>query len=91
VNAIYTKYKISKTKIINRVGRVHSSYDRTPSFGEKGNKPSKLTYNESKGWVNQDAVLAAVKAILSHEFIDCGVRLMNSYLQKEGYLMNPKK
>ena len=73
------------------VGMVHSSYYRTPSFGDKGNKPSKLTYNESKGWVNQDAVLAAVKAILSHEFIDCGYRLMNSYLQKDGYLINHKK
>jgi len=73
------------------VGMVHSSYYRRPSFGDKGNKPSKLTYNESKGWVNQDTVLATVKAILSHEFIDCGYRLMSSYLQKDGYLINHKK
>ena len=91
VNAIYTKYKISKTAIINMVGMVHSSYYRTPSFGKKGNKPSALTYHKSKGWVHQDAVLASVKAILSHEFIDCGYRLMNSYLQKDGYLINHKK
>jgi putative transposase len=41
--------------------------------------------------VNQDAVLASVKKILSHEFIDCGYRLTNSYLQKNRYLINHKK
>jgi putative transposase len=91
VDAIYTKYKISKTRIINTIGVVHSRYYRRPSFGEKGNKPSTLTYHKSKGWVNQDTVLAAVKNVLSHEFIDCGYRLMNSYLQKDGYLINHKK
>jgi hypothetical protein len=69
VNAIYSKYKISKTKIINMVGMVHSSYYRTPSFGKKGNKPSKLTYNESKGWVNQDAVLAGHVKNYGEKFI----------------------
>ena len=73
------------------VGMVPSGYYCRPSFGKKGNNPSTLTYHKSKGWVNQDAVLAAVKAILSHEFIDCGYRLMNSYLQKDGYLINHKK
>ena len=91
MNAIYTKYKIRKTNIINRVGMVHSSYYRRPRFGEKGNTPSTLTYPKSKGWVHQDTVLAAVKAILSHEFIDFGYRLMTSYLQKEGSLINHKK
>jgi putative transposase len=88
---IYTKYTISKTKIINMVGMVHSSYYRIPSLGNKGNKPSKLTYHDSKGWVTQSAVLGSIKNILSHEFIDCGYRLMNSYLQKEGYTINHKK
>ena len=88
---IYTKYTISKTKIINMVGMVHSSYYRTPSLGNKGNKPSKLTYHDSKGWVTQSTVLGSIKNILSHEFIDCGYRLMNSYLQKEGYTINHKK
>jgi putative transposase len=73
------------------VGMVHSSYYRIPSLGNKGNKPSKLTYHDSKGWVTQSAVLGSIKNILSHEFIDCGYRLMNSYLQKEGYTINHKK
>ncbi len=73
------------------VGMVPSSYYRRPSFGEKRNNPSTLTYYKSKGWVNQDTVLATIKTVVSHEFIDCGNRLMNSYLQKDGYLINHKK
>ncbi len=73
------------------VGMVHSSYYRTPSLGRKGNRPSKFTYNQSTGWVDQDTVVASIKGILSHEFIDCGYRLMTSYLQREGYLINHKK
>ena len=73
------------------VGMVHSSYYRAPSLGRKGNKPSKLTYHKSKGYVNQDAVVSSIKEVLSHEFIDCGYRLMNAYLQKDGYLINHKK
>lgn len=73
------------------VGMVHSSYYRVPSLGKKGNKPSKLTYHKSKGWVNQNVVITSIKEILSHEFIDCGYRLMTAYLQKDGYRINHKK
>jgi len=73
------------------VGIVASSYYRNPSMGLKGNRPSKLTFHKSKGLVSQAAVLNAVKDILSHEFIDCGYRLMTSYLKKEGYRINHKK
>ena len=74
MNSIYEKYKISKTKVINMVGMVHSSFYREPSLGVKGNKPSKLTYNKSKGWVSQGVLVESITAILSHEFIDCGYR-----------------
>ena len=73
------------------VGMVHSSYYRKPSLGVKGNKPSKLTYNKSKGWVSQGALVESITDILSHEFIDCGYRLMTSYLKREGYNINHKK
>ena len=73
------------------VGMVHSSYYRAPSLGKKGNSPSEFTYNRTKGWVSQKDVVDSVKAFLSHEFIDCGYRLMNSYLQKDGYVINHKK
>lgn len=73
------------------VGMVESSYYRKPSLGKKGKKPSKLTYNKTKGWVEEAAVLDSVKDILSHEFIDCGYRLMTSYLKRDGYLINHKK
>jgi transposase InsO family protein len=72
-------------------GMVASSYYRTPSDGKKGNKPSLLTYHTTKGYVDEEAVIAAVKDILSHEFIDCGYRLMSTYLRKEGYQINHKK
>jgi len=70
---------------------VESSYYRTPSNGKKGNKPSVLTYHDTKGFVDQATVVSSVKDILSHEFIDCGYRLMTSYLKKDGYLINHKK
>jgi len=73
------------------VGMVHSSYYRTPSLGKKGNRPSKFTYNESRGWVDQGALVESITDILSHEFIDCGYRLMTSYLQRDGYRINHKK
>jgi transposase InsO family protein len=73
------------------VGMIHSSYYRTPSLGKKGNKASEFTYHSTKGWVNQETVICSVKAILNHEFIDCGYRLMTAYLQKEGYQINHKK
>lgn len=70
---------------------VASSYYRSPTMGLKGNRPSKLTLHKSKGLVSQDTVLNAVKDILSHEFIDCGYRLMTSYLKKDGFRINHKK
>lgn len=73
------------------VGMVHSSYYRKPSLGVKGNKPSKLTYHKTKGLVNQSTVVESISTILSHEFIDCGYRLMTSYLKREGYNLNHKK
>jgi len=73
------------------VGMVESSYYRKLSTGKKGNKPSLLTYHRVNGYVDQEAVIKSIKDILSHEFIDCGYRLMCSYLKKEGYLINHKK
>ena len=73
------------------VGIVHSSYYRTPTQGKKGNKASKFTFHEHEGLVSQSAVVVAIKEILSHEFIDCGYRLMTSYLNRDGYLINHKK
>ncbi|WP_262887060.1 IS3 family transposase [Kordia antarctica] len=86
-----SKHKISKTKVINMVGIVHSSYYRKPSFGKKGNKPSKFTYHNNNGFVTQDIVVESVKKILSHPFIDCGYRLMTCYLNRDGYTINHKK
>jgi putative transposase len=73
------------------VGIISSSYYRVPSGGKKGNKPSKETYHSTKGFVLQDLIIASVKKILKHEFIDCGYRLMTSYLTRDGYTINHKK
>ena len=88
---MYTKHNISKTKLIDMVGMVHSSYYRKPSEGKKGNKPSKFTYHSKKGLVTQDSVIKSVKSILDHPFIDCGYRLMTSYLKRDGFTINHKK
>ena len=45
------------------VGIVASSYYRKPSGGKKGNKPSKETFHNTKGFVSQDTVVASVKTI----------------------------
>ena len=73
------------------LGMVQSSYYRKPSSGKKGNKPIEFTFHKSKGYLSQDTVIKSVKDLLSHEFIDCGYRLMTSYLQREGYVINHKK
>jgi putative transposase len=73
------------------LGMNQSSYYRRPSLGIKGNKPSVFTHNKYKGMVRQETVIASVKEILSHEFIDCGYRLMTSYLHRDGYKINHKK
>lgn len=72
-------------------GIVSSSYYREPSGGKKGNKPSTETFHKTKGYVSQDVVLTSIKDILKHEFIDCGYRLMTSYLNRDGYTINHKK
>jgi len=68
------------------VGMVQSSYYRVPSGGKKGNKPSKATFHNTKGFVSQDVVVASIKDLLKHEFIDCGYRLMTSYLKTVSYI-----
>lgn len=73
------------------VGMFQSSYYRRPSHGKKGNKPSIFTYNKTKGMVSQGVVIKSVKDFLSNEFIDCGYRLMTSYLNRDGYEINHKK
>ena len=73
------------------VGIVQSSYYREPSGGKKGNRPSEQTFHNKEGYVSQAAVVTAVKEILKHEFIDCGYRLMTSYLTRDGYTINHKK
>ncbi|WP_243456875.1 IS3 family transposase [Polaribacter batillariae] len=82
---------MSKSKIIKMVGIVSSSYYRKPSGGKKGNKPTKETFHKTKGLVLQDDVVAAIKEVLKDEFIDCGYRLMTSYLNRDGYTINHKK
>ncbi len=91
MDMIHTKYRCSKAKVIKMAGMVQSSYYRTPTLGKKGNRPSKLTSHTIKGHVRQSDVVGAVKDILSHEFIDCGYRLMAAYLKRDGYLINHKK
>ncbi len=73
------------------VGIVESSYYRSPSGGKKGKKASQHTIHKSKGLVSETEIVEAVKDILEHEFIDCGYRLMTSYLNREGYVINHKK
>ena len=58
---------------------------------QASSKGCKETFHKTKGFVTQNAVVVAVKEILKHEFIDCGYRLMTSYLNRAGYTINHKK
>ncbi len=91
VDSFYKRYRTSKAKLIKWAGLAESSYYHKPSGGRKGNIPSGETYHRTKGHVGEKEAIGSVKGILGHEFIDCGYRLMASYLQKEGYLINHKK
>jgi putative transposase len=73
------------------VGIVASSYYREPSLGKKGNAPTITTFHQIKGFVEQSVVVNSIKNILKNEFIDCGYRLMTSYLKRDGYTINHKK
>ena len=73
------------------VGIVASSYYRKPSLGRKGNTATTTTFHQTKGFVEQYVVVKSIKKILKHEFIDCGYRLMTSYLKRDGYKINHKK
>ena len=91
VDVTCRKHKCSKTQVIKMVGIVPSSYYREPSNRKKENKPSKQTFHNTEGFVSQDTIIASVKKILKHEFIDCGYRLMTSYLTIDGLTINHKK
>ncbi len=58
---------------------------------KKGIDLLKRLFRNTKGFVSQDVLVSSIKAILNHEFIDCGYRLMVSYLTREGYIINRKK
>ena len=66
MDATYVKRNCSNSKIIKMGGIVESSYYRVPSDGKKGNKPSKETFYNTKGFVSQDVVITSIKDILKH-------------------------
>lgn len=68
-----------------------SSYYYKESGGRKGVKPSTYTAHSQNGEVCEKDVVVEIKEILKHEFIDCGYKIMNCYLQRLGYSINHKK
>ncbi len=91
VDQFYERYKCSKLRLIQMVVLAESSYYRKVSGGKKGLKPSINTKHSRLGNVNESEVIKSIKAILNHPFIDCGYRLMTSYLVRKGYQINHKK
>jgi len=67
------------------------SYYYKPTGCEKGNKPSRYTFNKITGWVEEQTVVESIKAVLSRPFLDCGYHLMTEYLRRDGYVINHKK
>ena len=73
------------------VGLPESSYYYKESGKRKGAKPSIYTEHATQGPVGEAVVIADIKKVLSHEFIDCGYRIMTGYLKQAGYTINHKK
>lgn len=73
------------------VGLPESSYYYKETGKRKGAKPSVYTEHATKGFVEESEVVADIKTVLSHEFIDCGYRIMTGYLKQAGYIINHKK
>ncbi len=73
------------------VGLSESSYYYKHSGKPKGATPSVYTDHREKGLVSEIEVVKDIKTVLSHEFIDCGYRIMSAYLQQAGYVINHKK
>ena len=91
VDLMYKKHGLSKAKLITMVGMAASSYYRKPSKRRKGKRASIFTFHKTKGFVSQGEIVKAIKKVLTHPFINCGYRLMASYLKRDGYKINHKK
>ena len=87
----FKKYHISKKRLLKWVGLSESTYYYKSSGKRKGKKPSVLTHHKKHGLVSEETVIASIKSILSHEFIDCGYQIMAEYLKRDGYVINHKK
>ena len=85
------KYAVSVRRVLEWVGLPESSYYYKDSGKRKGAKPSVYTKHKEKGLVQEPEVVKDIKTILSHEFIDCGYRIMSAYLKQAGYIINHKK
>lgn len=89
---IAKKYNVNLKNILSYVGLSESSYHYKEQFnGGKGFKPTSTTKHIVKGVVNEDSVIKSIENILSHEFIDCGYKVMTEYLKRDGYIINHKK
>ena len=84
-------YNCTYEQLLSYVGMSESTFYYKPSGGKKGLKPTEITPHKEKGNVTEDELIKEIKEILSHEFIDCGYRIMTKYLQRKGFRVNHKK
>lgn len=91
VDNFFTKYQVSRAKLIHWVGLNESTYYFKGSGKPKGNKATLLTYHKTQGWVNEQTVVESIKELLKEDFMDCGYRIMSEYLKRDGYTINHKK
>lgn len=73
------------------VGLASSSFYYKPKGTSKVKMPSRYTFNNLTGWLEEQTVVESIKAILSRPFLDCGYHLMIAYLRWDSYLINHKK
>jgi putative transposase len=91
VRAYRSKYHLNIAELCKWAGISESSYHYQASGGRRGAQPSSTTTHSLKGKVLEKELVADIKKLLGHEFIDCGYRIMTEYLKKEGYQINHKK
>ncbi|MEM6845701.1 MAG: DDE-type integrase/transposase/recombinase [Bacteroidota bacterium] len=92
VDRLVEVYQVSKRQVLAAVGLPTSSYYYQSKAGRKGRLPSATTWHKQQGWVNNQAVVKQIEAILSEPFQDYwGYHNVTAELRDQGYRINSKK
>ena len=97
VDALSSKLGASKRAVMQQIGMPASVYYYRPRTGRKGCLPSKQTWHQEQGWVDNPVVIVVIADILSRPFYDyCpasrrGYHNITAEYREMGYRIKHKK